>query len=167
MKEGKAINEWYVQPYNFRLPTERKTLRNSPCLNEYVNKGIYNPVDAGWRKVFTNEENYVGNISSSEGIKSWSEIFNLDTKSKSTNRLIFELIKNNVEIKSGVLGSVSSYRIFDCTNNEMHILQESLYSCQWGTGDMLPIKDSVQLKKWMPVPTGSKDAELMEYVCSK
>ena len=167
MKDGKAINEWYVQPYSFRLSTERKTLRSSPCLNDYINQGIYNPVDAGWKKMFLNEETYVGNISKSDINKSWSEILKLDGKGKTINRQMFELIKNNVEIKSGVLGSLSSYRIFDCTNNEMHILQESLYSCQWGTGDMLPIKDGIQLEKWMPVPTSSKDAELLEYVCSK
>jgi TonB family protein len=165
---GKTIDEWYLMPYVFILPTDEKKMRTSPCLNDYVAQGIYKPIDSGWKRAFPSEEIYVRNISRPpDTIKSWSELLNLDGKDKNINRQMFELIKNNVSIKSSVLGSLSSYRVFDCTNNQIYVLQESLFSCQWGSGNILPIKDGVQLKKWMPVPTGSKDAELLEYVCSK
>jgi TonB family protein len=178
--QGQAINEWYVMPYTFILPTDKKKMRNSLCLIEKPLVNENSP--ANWKKVFDNKEIYVSNIAKAPvDIKSLFDAIKSDAKrlanriasSDNTEKnntsfgLIFELIENNVQIKTGVLGSLSSYRIFDCANNEMYTLQESLYSCQWGTGDMLPIKEGIQLKKWMPIPTGSKDAELLQYICSK
>lgn len=168
MMNGNAIDEWYVMPYSFKLPTDMKKMRTKPCLNDYIKQDLYKPFNLGWKKAIPNEEIYVSNISKPpDSINLWLGIFKMDTESKSPNRQMFELIKNNVEIKSGIFGSLSSYRVFDCTNNQIYILQESLYSCQWGSGNIIPIKDDIQLEKWMPVPTSSKDAELLEYVCSK
>ena len=147
MMNGNAIDEWYLMPYVFILPTDKKKMRISPCLNDYVEQGIYKPIDSGWKKTFPNEEIYVRNIARPpDTIKSWSELFNLDGNDKSPNRQMFELIKNNIKIQSDVFGSLSSYRVFDCTNNQIYILQENLYSCQWGSGNIITIKDDIQLE---------------------
>jgi TonB family protein len=53
MMNGNAIDEWYVMPYSFKLPTDMKKMRTKPCLNDYIKQDLLNTIKSEVSKLLS------------------------------------------------------------------------------------------------------------------
>jgi hypothetical protein len=89
---------------------------------------------------------------------------------KKTGR-VFLFVKNNGKNANDSKGSWISLRTADCFNNEILIQTQDLSSCSFGSGDRLQLPsgegEESYLNKWIRVPTGSKENQVLRLICAK
>ncbi len=160
--DGKSIDEWYEVPIIFKSPKGEKSIPplayDIECSSDVTS----------WGKVFSNEELFIKDVEKikvePKGLLDRAKrILSLDTGR------VFRLVENNVKLSDGKIGSRSSIRIADCSNNEILIQTESTFACSYGRGLASPSadKDPIHLQNWIRVSPESRDNRLIEMVCGK